>query len=1399
MLGIYFAQGQSISITSQLSPNICEGSIIELDFEVRSGIFLERFDSRSTYYILLQDSLGEYYILDSFTSRNSTNLFNGYKLSFTRQFQIPSGIPSRTVYNIIVLSTEPEALVASNTFTINTLPPPPSVGEISQPSCTAATGSVVLNGLPVTGNWTLTKLPGGQTKTGTGTSTTFTGLTAGTHTFTVANANGCNSSASADVFITNPPPTPAAPTIGQITQPTCTTSTGSVALSGLPSGNWTITESPGGLTKTGTGASTTFTGLSASTHKFTVNNETGCTSPASANVTIDAPPNPTAPLVSSINQPTCTTATGSVTLSGLPLGNWTINPGGITGSGATKTITGLTPGNYTYTVDVPNTTTGLKAEYFNNRYLSGAPSFIRTDATVNFNWGSGNPGSPVNSDNFSVKWSGQIQPLYSENYTFKTKSDDGIRLWINGTRIINNWTDHSVTSNTGTINLTAGLKYDIVLEYYENGGDAIAELYWSSRSQSEQIIPESQLFSEIGKCTSFSSQPVVINSQPETPSSPVVGSVTQPTCTSATGSVSLIGLPSGSWTINPGGISGSGTNKTITGLVPGNYNYTVTNSSGCVSSATANVVINPQPLSISNNSINYSGETRNICSASTASQIHGSQPTGGNGTYAYIWESSTTGPDSGFSPATGTNNSLDYNPGNLTKTTWFRRVVNSGICGASTSNVIEVRVNPLPKLTPTGGDITICLGQSVNISGTLTGTGPWMVRGTINGAAFSVSSSSASLSHTFSPAQNTTVKISGITDANGCTNNEVHSISINVSAENIWTGAVDTNWNNTSNWSCNQIPTLQTNVLIPAGLSNYPDINSGAAALSKDIRIEDGASVIVDNYSIQIAGSINNSGTFNAVNGNITFIGNSAQTIPAGTFIDNRIKNLTLNNSSGVISQGALGITGILKAQSGNFDTGNDLTLISDEIRTALIDGSGTGEVLGTVKMQRYLNNSFGYKYFSSPFQNSTVGDFSSYINLNESFPNFYRYNENREDVNGNDATGWEVHTNSTSKLNPIEGYALNFGDSVEQKTVEINGTVNNGTYSRKLYNHNGIYTQGFNLVGNPYPSPIDWNAASGWTKTNVDDAIYFFTAGTTDRYTGTYTSFVDGVSTDGRSSSIIPSMQGFFVHVSDVTADASPTVGTLGMTNAVRVNNFSQPFLKQSEKQTPALIRITARFEGEKIADPTVIYFATNATAKFEKDLDAHKLMNTAVNVPNFYSFTPKREKLAISAISNAIGSEPERIPLGVNSAKAGAMVISLKDAENLSAGAYIYLVDEDKRIVQDLNSDPIYRFQVQKGETNSRFYLVFSNTRISDPAVIYNEPFSVETRNGQVLVRMNLKEGERGPLQISTVTGQIINVLEVTEKEVIEVQGIRSTGVYFISYLSGKETFTKKVLVKK
>ncbi len=140
-------------------------------------------------------------------------------------------------------------------------------------------------------------------------------------------------------------------------------------------------------------------------------------------------------------------------------------------------------------------TNGLSGNYFNNLTLTGSASVRRIDPTVNFDWGSGTYASGHNTDGFSVRWTGQVQAQYSETYTFYVNTDDGVRLWVNGIQLVNDWVDR-LAEKKGTISLTAGQKYSITLEYYENKGFATAQLSWSSPSTNKTIIPQSQLYSD---------------------------------------------------------------------------------------------------------------------------------------------------------------------------------------------------------------------------------------------------------------------------------------------------------------------------------------------------------------------------------------------------------------------------------------------------------------------------------------------------------------------------------------------------------------------------------------------------------------------------------------------------------------------------------------------------------------------------------------------------------------------------------------------------------------------------------------------------------------------------------------------------------------------------------------
>ena len=136
---------------------------------------------------------------------------------------------------------------------------------------------------------------------------------------------------------------------------------------------------------------------------------------------------------------------------------------------------------------------GLTGAYYDTMDFSGT-AFFRTDAAVDFDWGAGSPDSSIAPDTFSIRWTGLLEAQVSETYTFYTRTDDGLRLWVNGQLLIDAWVNQSAAEWSGQIDLVAGQPVEITMEYYENSGDAVAELRWSSASTPKEIIPTSQLF-----------------------------------------------------------------------------------------------------------------------------------------------------------------------------------------------------------------------------------------------------------------------------------------------------------------------------------------------------------------------------------------------------------------------------------------------------------------------------------------------------------------------------------------------------------------------------------------------------------------------------------------------------------------------------------------------------------------------------------------------------------------------------------------------------------------------------------------------------------------------------------------------------------------------------------------
>jgi hypothetical protein len=145
----------------------------------------------------------------------------------------------------------------------------------------------------------------------------------------------------------------------------------------------------------------------------------------------------------------------------------------------------------------PGTGDGLLGEYYTGNNF-GTLVLSRIDPNINFAWGGGSPDASVPSDSFSVRWTGQVEAVFTDTYTFYESTDDGCRVYINNQLVIDQWADHAAEDYPSTaISMNAGTKYAIKVEYYEGSGDASAVLSWSSNYQAKEVVPKARLYSGV--------------------------------------------------------------------------------------------------------------------------------------------------------------------------------------------------------------------------------------------------------------------------------------------------------------------------------------------------------------------------------------------------------------------------------------------------------------------------------------------------------------------------------------------------------------------------------------------------------------------------------------------------------------------------------------------------------------------------------------------------------------------------------------------------------------------------------------------------------------------------------------------------------------------------------------
>ena len=622
-----------------------------------------------------------------------------------------------------------------------------------------------------------------------------------------------------------------------------------------------------------------------------------------------------------------------------------------------------------------------------------------------------------------------------------------------------------------------------------------------------------------------------------------------------------------------------------------------------------------------------------------------------------------------------------------------------------------------------------------------------------------------------------------------------------------WNGSAGTNWATAANWTPNRVPTYDTDVIIPAGAPNQPVV-SGKQAV-RYVTIDSGATLTANDGSLlTLGGNLNNSGTLVSLGTSNVQLGGQVLQYVGGTGTT-AFQRLEVNTAPASLA-GPITVHRELLVHHDFATNGNALTLLSDAQGTALVLNQG-GPVTGPVTVQRYIdgsrNNGAGYRHYASPVQASTVADlatsgFAPVVNpaYNSAaipsqvrpFPTVFGFDEARINTSGNPTPqdfdkGFFSPGALSDALTPGQGYAVNIPTS---ETVDFVGMLNDGDIARTGLTRGGQTESGWQLLGNPYPSPISWTTTYNNGAVGLDNAVYVVKS--TAQYAGGYASYVNGTSTNGGTDQIATG-QGFFVRVA-----AAGTPGALTFKNSGRLTTYASPAFQRGDATTAPLVRLALRNAAGR-ADEAVVYFDAAATTGFDAALDAYKL--APAGAPMVLA-TTGAGTLSIDA-RPALGTADVLVPLSVQ-AEAGSYTLAAAELLRLPTGTKAFLHDAITGSAVDLAQQPSYPFAVVAGASaTGRFSLLLTTQGVlaTAPAALSKQVnvFPNPT-HGTVSV------GLPASLSRQTIDATLVNALGQTVLRATLPAGATSQlalpgvarGVYTLRLFTAESTVNKRLIVE-
>lgn len=781
----------------------------------------------------------------------------------------------------------------------------------------------------------------------------------------------------------------------------------------------------------------------------------------------------------------------------------------------------------------------------------------------------------------------------------------------------------------------------------------------------------------------------------------------------------------------------------------------------------------------------------NACLGSSVTIASTANPTM-PGTLTYQWQSNVNNWD-----ANSWVNIPNSNTASLTITPssslYYRRRVKSNTCTAykTASNIAQVTILPAINPGAIAGAGTICSGSSQDLTNSTPATGSgtltYQWQSSDDDTNWTNISGATSSTYTASPTA-TTYYRRGATSTT-CSASYAYTSSVLVvfnNTANTWSGSISNVWNNASNWSCGVVPTSSSDAII-ADVANDPVIPTTANV--KSLTIEAGAILdISGSNTLNIYGDLTNKGASIVPNlSTIAFKGSSAQLITG----NNTFKNLTIDNSQGIeLVSGTQTVNGKITLTNGSILSNGNLVL--DLTNDGMIEGptttSGSEGITGNITVKRSISSiaQNTFHYISTPLGSGTIADFNDDQNyISSGYASYYYYDETVRNADKDVGFNPFRNTNGAIGGSSLKGFALYQKNTSTE--FDITGAYNHyaayenvplsftpyttGTVDPVISNE----ADGWHLIGNPYPGPLDWDAIYS-NSTNIAGAFYVY-----ENATGTIGVYGGGGAYVNVTSKFIPAMQSFFVR-------ATTTGATISINHTARVttNPTTPSFYRLAQ---PELLKLTVSDGNQR--DESVIRFVENTSSVYDPEYDAIKFYNDA-EVVSLYT---KLNGLtyAINTFS-PLENDEEEVLIGLKNGKTGSYTLDISGVESIDPELGIHLLDQMTNEMYDIRSINSITFENSNSYSGERFKLIITQPTITNNNKSLANDVKIFATNNYIVAESINHSANLQKVFVYDILGNEIGSMSEINTSSAKIP-VSKEGAYIVKVSIGNEVITQKI----